>query len=71
MFATTHETALGSLFASATIGAVWVPIHPSRPEDEVRAVLSDSDHRVLIRASPATYPDTDVLTFEADELEGS
>ena len=66
-----HPAALGSLFASAAIGAVWVPIHPSRPEDEVRAVLRDSDPRVLIRASPATYPDTDALTFEADELEGS
>lgn len=66
-----HPVALGSLFATAAIGAVWVPIHPARPEDEVRALLEDSEPRVLIRASPTTHPGTDVLTFEAAELDGS
>ena len=66
-----HPVALGSLFATAAIGAVWVPIHPARPEDEVRAVLEDSEPRVLIRASPATHVDTDVLAFEAAELDGA
>lgn len=66
-----HPVALGSLFATAAIGAVWVPIHPARPEDEVRAVLEDSEPRVLIRASPAAYLDTDIVAFEAAELEAS
>jgi fatty-acyl-CoA synthase len=61
---------LGSLFATTALGAVWVPIHPARPEDEVRAVLADADPRILIRASPSTRPETDVRTFEVDELEG-
>lgn len=64
-----HPVALSSLFATAAIGAVWVPIHPARPEDEVRAVLEDSEPRILIRASPATHPDTDALEFEAAELD--
>ena len=64
-----HPVALGSLFATAAIGAVWVPIHPARPEDEVRSVLEDSEPRVLIRASPTTHVDADVLAFEAEELE--
>jgi fatty-acyl-CoA synthase len=66
-----HPVALSSLFATAAIGAVWVPIHPARPEDEVRAVLEDSEPRVLIRARPTTHLDTDVLAFEAAELEVS
>jgi len=33
-----HPFALVSLFATTAIGAAWVPIHPARPEDEVRSV---------------------------------
>jgi fatty-acyl-CoA synthase len=64
-----HPVALGSLFATTAIGAVWVPIHPARPEDEVRSVLEDSEPHVLIRASPATHPETDILEFDAGELD--
>ena len=65
-----HPSALVSLFATTAIGAVWVPIHPARPEDEVRSVLRDSDARLLIRASPATHPDAGVPEVEATEFDG-
>lgn len=64
-----HPAALSSLFASAALGAVWVPIHPARPEVEVRSVLEDSGARLLIRASPATHPDMDVTEVEATEID--
>ena len=60
-----HPFALVSLFATTAIGAVWVPIHPARPEDEVRFVLEDSGARLLIRASPATHPDAAIPEYEA------
>lgn len=63
-----HPAALTSLFASASIGAVWVPIHPARPEDEVRSVLEDSGARLVVRASPATRPSTGIREMEVDEL---
>jgi fatty-acyl-CoA synthase len=62
-----HPAALVSLFATTAIGAVWVPIHPARPEDEVRSVLEDSGARLLIRASPTTHPKVEVT--EIDEAE--
>jgi fatty-acyl-CoA synthase len=65
-----HPVALSSLFATAAIGAVWVPIHPARPEDEVRAVLDDAEPRALIRASPNTQPAMDVPVLDATELDG-
>jgi fatty-acyl-CoA synthase len=65
-----HPSALVSLFATTAIGAVWVPIHPARPEDEVLSVLRDSDARLLIRASPATHPDAGVPEVEATEFDG-
>ena len=61
--------ALTSLFATTAIGAVWVPVHPARPEDEVRSVLLDSGARLLIRASPATHPGTDVPEVEVAEFD--
>jgi len=64
-----HPVALGSLFGTAAVGAVWVPIHPARPEDEVRSVLEDSEPRVLIRASPTVRVDAGVPGFDAEELE--
>ncbi len=64
-----HPFALVSLFATTAVGAAWVPIHPARPEDEVRAVLDDSDARLLIRASPATHPDVGVPEVEATEFD--
>ncbi len=65
-----HPSALVSLFATTAIGGVWVPIHPARPEDEVRAVLEDSEARLVIRASPATHPDVGVPEFEAAGIDG-
>jgi fatty-acyl-CoA synthase len=64
--------ALTSLFGTSAIGAVWVPIHPGRPEDEVLAVLDDSDASLLIRADPRSHPDPGIPELEAAELgEGS
>ena len=65
-----HPSALVSLFATTAIGAAWVPIHPARPEDEVRSVLEDSGARLLIRASPATHPDVGIPELEATGFEG-
>ena len=65
-----HPAALVSLFATTAIGAVWVPIHPARPADEVRSVLDDSDARLLIRASPTTHPAVGVPEVEAAEFDG-
>jgi acyl-CoA synthetase (AMP-forming)/AMP-acid ligase II len=63
-----HPSALVSLFATTAIGAAWVPIHPARPEGEVRSVLEDSGARLLIRASPSTHPDVGVPELEAAEF---
>lgn len=60
--------ALTSLFGTTAIGAVWVPIHPARPDDEVRAVLDDAEPRLLIRARPRSHPETAVPELEASEL---
>jgi acyl-CoA synthetase (AMP-forming)/AMP-acid ligase II len=62
--------ALTSLFGTTALGAVWVPIHPGRPEDEVRAVLDDSDACLLIRADPQTHPAVEISELEAAELPG-
>jgi fatty-acyl-CoA synthase len=64
-----HPSALVSLFATTAVGAAWVPIHPARPEEEVRSVLEDSGTRLLIRASPTTHPDVGVPELEAAELD--
>jgi fatty-acyl-CoA synthase len=64
-----HPAALISCFATTAIGAVWVPIHPARPEDEVRSVLDDSGAGWLVRASPRTHPDTGVPEVEAEEFD--
>jgi fatty-acyl-CoA synthase len=63
-------SALISLFATTALGAVWVPIHPARPEDEVRSVLEDSGARLLIRAAPSSHPDAGVRELEAEEVTG-
>ena len=60
--------ALTSLFGTTAIGAVWVPIHPARPDDEVRAVLDDAEPRLLIRAQPRSHPETAVPELEATDL---
>lgn len=62
--------ALTSLFGTTAIGAVWVPIHPARPDDEVRAVLDDAEPRLLIRARPRSHPETGVPELEAADLSG-
>jgi fatty-acyl-CoA synthase len=64
-----RPAALTSLFASAAIGAVWVPIHPARPEDEVRWVLEDSGASLLVRGSPRSHPRIEVPEIDEDELE--
>ncbi len=64
-----RPAALTSLFASVAIGAVWVPIHPSRPEDEVRWVLEDSGASLLVRASPRVHPQVAIPEIDQDDLE--
>jgi acyl-CoA synthetase (AMP-forming)/AMP-acid ligase II len=61
-------SAPSTLFAVASIGAVWVPIHPARPECEVVQVLEDAEAALLIRAAPASDPPADVPTIHLDEL---
>jgi fatty-acyl-CoA synthase len=61
--------ALVSLFAAAAIGAVWVPIHPARREDEVRAILDDASPSLLVRGEPETHPDADLPELEASEMD--
>ncbi len=53
-------SAPSTLFAVASIGAVWVPIHPARPECEVVQVLEDAEAALLIHAAPAGDPPADV-----------
>ncbi|MFL5766569.1 MAG: AMP-binding protein [Actinomycetota bacterium] len=60
--------ALASLFASRSIGAVWVPILATRRESEVVSILRDSSPRALIRAEPGSHPETDVLELSGEEL---
>jgi len=61
-------SAPSTLFAAAAIGAVWVPIHPARPEDEVVQILEDAEAAFLIRAEPGSDPPTDVPTIDLAEL---
>ena len=63
-----HPAALVSVFATAAVGAIWAPIHPARPEDEVRVILRDATPRLLIRADPETHPDAGVPELEATGL---
>lgn len=44
-----HPVALESLFAAATLGAVWVPVLPGRDPADVRFILEDSGSRLLVR----------------------
>jgi fatty-acyl-CoA synthase len=61
-------SAPSTLFATAFIGAVWVPIHPARPQDEVAQILEDAEAALVIRAGPGSSPPADVPTIELDEL---
>jgi acyl-CoA synthetase (AMP-forming)/AMP-acid ligase II len=64
-----HPMALTSLFASVATGAIWVPIHPQRPEHEVLSILEDAEPALLVRASPQTQPPTEVPEVDVAELE--
>jgi len=65
---THHPLALESLFATATLGAVWVPVLPGRPADEVEHILGDAGVRLALHAG-----DEDVSlpcpTIDADEVD--
>ena len=63
-----HPAALISLFAATAIGAIWVPIHPARREDEVVTILRDAVPRLLIHAEPATHPEAGVDEVDGDDL---
>jgi len=65
-----HPAALIGLFATAAVGAIWVPIHPSRPEDEVRAIARDAEPRLVLRAEPDLHPGLGIPELESSELGG-
>jgi len=51
-----HPLALESLFATATLGAVWVPILPGRSVAEVEHILADAGVRLLLRDGVEATP---------------
>jgi acyl-CoA synthetase (AMP-forming)/AMP-acid ligase II len=63
-----HPVALESLFAAATLGAVWVPILPGRDPSDVRFILEDCGVRLLIRGEvdDPTPPGPRVTTGEIE-----
>ena len=63
-----HPAALISLFAARAVGAVWVPLLPGRPEDEVRSILDDCEPRVLIRGEAVAHAAAGIDEIAADEL---
>src|SRR5512134_978458 len=63
-----EPVALDTLFAAASLGAVWVPIHPARPEDEVRFILDDAEVSVLVRGRADASPATSRPTVSTAEL---
>lgn len=63
-----HPAALISLFAASAVGAIWVPIHAARREDEVVTILRDAEPRLLVRAEPDTHPDAGVDEVDGDDL---
>lgn len=64
-----QPAALVSLFATARLGAIWVPIHPQRPADQVMSILEDAEPQLLIRSSPDTHPSTAVNEIDGDDIE--
>ena len=63
-----EPVALDTLFAAASLGAAWVPIHPGRPEDEVRFILEDAEVAVLVRGRADTSPSVACATIRAAEV---
>ena len=63
-----EPVALDTLFAAASLGAVWVPIHPARPADEVRFILEDAEVSVLVRGRADTSPPTSRRTIGAADV---
>lgn len=63
-----HPAALTSVFAATAIGAIWVPIHAARREDEVLMILRDAEPRLLVRVEPDTHPDAGVDEVDGDDL---
>lgn len=55
-------------FASFTLGAVLVPIHPSQPADERRYVLEHSGARAVFVANPSTTTAVHALTGDLPDL---
>jgi fatty-acyl-CoA synthase len=51
-----EPSALDTLFAAASLGAAWVPIHPARPAEEVQFILEDAGVAVLVRGRTQAAP---------------
>ncbi len=64
-----QPAALISLFATTRIGAIWVPIHPQRPEDQAVSILEDAKPALVIRSSPDTHPATAIAEIDGEEIE--
>jgi fatty-acyl-CoA synthase len=61
-----HPLALESLFATATLGAVWVPLLPGRAPGEVQHILEDADARLVLRAGVDEPPSSRVTLTSAE-----
>ena len=61
--------ALYSLFGARMAGAVWVPVLPTRPSEEIRHVLRDSGATVLVTADPAVASSPGIAVVSPEELD--
>lgn len=61
-----EPAAFDSLFAAASLGAVWVPIHPARPAEEVRFIVTDAGVSVLVRGRAEAPPPSDCPVLDTE-----
>jgi fatty-acyl-CoA synthase len=63
-----EPVALVSLFAARSVGAIWVPIHPGRPDADVAAIVDDASPRFVVFGGGADSRDigVDAIDLDAD-----